>query len=60
MPSTSTTPYSDSDLSPEEWEELISLKDAITDSISSVHPIKMERFTELFAKSLAGKGDLPR
>lgn len=57
MPSVSTTPSSDSDLSPEEWEELISLKKAISQSISSVHPAKMERFTELFAKSLAGKGD---
>jgi hypothetical protein len=57
MPFASTTPSSDNDLSPEEWEELISLKDAITESITSVHPMKMERFTELFARSLAGKGD---
>jgi hypothetical protein len=57
MPFASTTPSSDNDLSPEEWEELVSLKDAITESITSVHPMKMERFTELFARSLAGKGD---
>lgn len=57
MPLDSTILSSDSDLSPEEWEELCSLKDAISDSITSVHPLKMERFTELFARSLAGKGD---
>lgn len=57
MPSVSTTPFSDNDLSPEEWDELISLKKAISQSISSVHPAKMERFSELFARSLAGKGD---
>jgi len=57
MPSTSTIPSSDNELSPEEWDELMALRKAITDSISSVHPDKMERFTELFARSLAGKGD---
>jgi hypothetical protein len=40
----------------EEWEEMQSLKDAINYSPSSVHPDKMERFTELFVKSLEGKG----
>lgn len=57
MPSTSIIPSSDNELSPEEWDELMALRKAITDSISSVHPDKMERFTELFARSLAGKGD---
>ena len=44
----------------EEWEELTSLKSAINEYPASVHPIKMERFTELLVKSLEGKGDLVR
>ena len=45
------------DLTKDEWDELIVLKNAISYSPSTVHPAKMERFTQLFAKSLAGKGD---
>lgn len=57
MQFTSTTPYWPDDLTRDEWDELIVLKDAISYSPSSVHPAKMERFTQLFAKSLSGKGD---
>lgn len=57
MQSISTPSFPDAELTPEEWDELISLKNAITYRPSSVHPAKMERFTELFARSLAGKGD---
>ena len=53
----STTPCWPDDLTRDEWDELIVLKDAISYSPSSVHPAKMERFTQLFAKSLSGKGD---
>jgi hypothetical protein len=42
----------------EEWKELKMLKDAINQNPASVHPIKMERFTELMVQSLEGKGDL--
>ena len=42
----------------EEWEELNSLKSAINDYPATVHPMKMERFTELLVKSLEGKGEL--
>jgi hypothetical protein len=45
------------DLTEREWHELQVLRRAISDSPSSVHPMKMERFSELFARSLAGKGD---
>lgn len=45
-------------LSQEEWNELNDLKNAINQHPASVHPIKMERFTELFVKTLEGKGDL--
>lgn len=40
-----------------EWEELIALKDAISENPFSVHPMKMEKFTELLVKSLEGKGE---
>ena len=39
-------------LSPEEREELNALKNAIDEHPWSVHPDKMERFTELFVKTL--------
>lgn len=42
----------------EEWNELKALKDAINYNPASVHPEKMERFTELMVQSLYGKGDL--
>jgi hypothetical protein len=41
----------------DEWNELKMLKDAITYDPASVHPLKMERFTELMVQSLEGKGD---
>jgi hypothetical protein len=45
------------DMTQEEWNELKMLKDAITYDPASVHPAKMERFTELMVQSLEGKGD---
>ena len=45
-------------LSQEEWNELNTLKNAINQHPASVHTVKMERFTELFVKTLEGKGDL--
>jgi hypothetical protein len=47
------------DLSQEEWNELVALKKAINSNPASVHPEKMELFTELLVRSLAGKGDVP-
>jgi len=49
-------PVSD-DLTPLEWDELQALRRAISAYPASVHPDKMERFTELFARTLQGKGD---
>jgi hypothetical protein len=46
------------ELSKEEWDELIALKDAINANPATVHPEKMELFTALLVKSLEGKGDL--
>ena len=45
------------ELSKEEWNELVALKNAINDNPASVHPEKMELFTELLVRSLEGKGD---
>jgi hypothetical protein len=47
------------ELTKEEWNELVALKDAINYDPSSVHYDKMERFTELMVRSLEGKGDVP-
>lgn len=40
-----------------EWEELCQLKKAIDDYPATVVASKMERFTELFVRTLYGKGD---
>lgn len=44
-------------LSVEENEELNVLRTAISEQPSSVHFMKMERFSELLVKSLQGKGE---
>jgi hypothetical protein len=47
------------DLSDDEWTEVQALRKAITEAPSTVVPWRMERFAELFTRSLLGKGDLP-
>lgn len=44
-------------LTKEEWNELDALRKAINYDPSTVTPEKMEKFTELFVRSLQGKGD---
>lgn len=46
-----------SELTKEEWKELVALKNAINENPFSVHPEKMELFTALFVKTLEGKGN---
>jgi hypothetical protein len=46
-------------LTQEEWNELVALKNAINDNPATVHPEKMEKFTELLVRSLEGKYDPP-
>ena len=48
-----------SDLTKEEWSELVALKEAINYDPSTVTYEKMEKFTELMVRSLEGKGDVP-
>jgi hypothetical protein len=43
------------ELTKEEWNELLALKDAITFAPQSVSAEKMEKFTELMVRSLEGK-----
>jgi hypothetical protein len=47
------------DLTDAEWKELVALKNAINENPASVHPEKMELFTELLVRSLEGKCDPP-
>jgi hypothetical protein len=50
----------DKELSSAEWEELCMLKKAIDDAPATVVASRMERFTELFVRTLHGKGDTMR
>lgn len=56
---TKTKINNDPNLSEEEWNELVALKNAINHNPASVHPEKMELFTELMVRSLEGKCDPP-
>ena len=46
-----------SELTQEEWNELVALKEAITWCPQTVSVEKMEKFAELMVRSLEGKGD---
>jgi hypothetical protein len=48
-----------SELTKEEWNELVALKEAINYNPSTVTYERMEKFTELMVRSLEGKGDVP-
>ena len=48
-----------SELTKEEWSELVALKEAINYDPHTVSPEKMEKFSELMVRSLEGKGDVP-
>jgi hypothetical protein len=46
------------ELTTDEWNELVALKEAINYSPASVHPDKMELFTELLVRSWGGKEEV--
>ena len=46
------------ELTQEEWNELVALKEAINYNPASVHPDKMELFTELLVRSWSGKTEV--
>ena len=50
------TRTTNSELTQEEWNELIALKDAINYDPHTVSPEKMELFSELMVRSLIEKG----
>lgn len=47
------------ELTQEEWNELIALKDAISYAPQTVSAERMEKFAELMVRSLEGKCDPP-
>ena len=47
------------ELTQEEWDELIALKDAISYAPQTVSAERMEKFAELMVRSLEGKCDPP-
>lgn len=53
---TYTSSQSKKDLTDEEFEEMIALKNAINDRIETVIPEKMEEFTEYLVRSLRERG----
>jgi hypothetical protein len=56
MKSMTYSKASNSNLTQEEWNELVALKNAINTNPAAVHPEKMELFTELLVRSLAWVG----
>jgi galactokinase/mevalonate kinase-like predicted kinase len=50
---------SNAHLSDDEWNELVNLKNLINQNPASVHPDKMEQFTNLLVRSWDAKRDLP-
>ena len=46
------------ELTQEEWNELVALKEAINYNPASVHPDKMELFTELLVRSWSEKTEV--
>lgn len=47
------------EMTQEEWNELVALKNAINYNPAAVHPDKMELFTQLLVKSWDAKCDPP-
>lgn len=43
----------------EEWNELVSIRNEMNSNLMAQDPRTQERYTELFVKSLEGKGDQP-
>jgi len=48
------------ELTKEEWNELVALKNAINDNPAAVSPEKMELFTELLVRSWETKCEQPK
>lgn len=46
-------------MNPDEWSELVKLKESVDGGVSSICTKDLERFTELLVKSWRGKGNPP-
>jgi hypothetical protein len=53
------SPSENTQLTEEEWQELVALKEQINQNPAVVHPDKMELFTELLVRSWNAKCDPP-
>jgi len=53
------SPSENTQLTEEEWRELVALKEQINQNPAAVHPEKMELFTELLVRSWNAKCDPP-
>lgn len=42
-----------------EWEDLNRLKDHISEDFTTINVVELEKFTELFVRSLQDKGNYP-
>lgn len=51
-----TKPLNNNEMTDDDWNELSALKNVINQNPASVHPEKMELFTELLIKSLRYRG----
>lgn len=58
VPMTHSNP-TNTQLTDAEWQELVALKEAINQNPASVHPEKMELFTELLVRSWDAKCEPP-
>jgi hypothetical protein len=43
----------------QEWEQLMELREELNGNLMAYDQVAVEKFVELFVKSLEGKGDLP-
>lgn len=50
------TPNSNTKLSDDEWQEMVALRNAINVNPATVHPEKMEKFTEYLVRSMREMG----
>lgn len=51
-----SSPNQNSKLTDDEWQEMIALRNAINTNPATVHPEKMEQFTEYLVRSMKEMG----
>jgi hypothetical protein len=53
-----SSPRKNPEISPEEHEELLDLHNEINNNLTALRTDEVERYVDLFARSLIGKGDV--